>query len=596
MVESDANLSVDCKLLQDATLKKFKQYKTLLQGDDKSNDVPFWDIVVITGGDEEQARSYELQLNEKLSNKEIPLCTKYYVFADPKGPKIGNGGATLHALEQLEQKVPEDYLNNAKILLLHAGGYSQRLPHVSVIGKIFMALPFGNPMYQMLEMLLVMYIDFPAKMNPGVFVTASDIIFLFDTNGDWSFTGAGFTAIGLPESVEIGTTHGVYVPTDMNALRSECKKDPAKTVFMCEVKQFLHKVTPEIMESNGAVIPGTKQVYVDNSYYFDRATAKRLNEFYLKHKPLTCEIDAYGDFLQALGPDANSEYTTNTVNVTEETADLVHIRKLVFDLLKGTNLKVILFHQGIFIHTGTTKEYLYHYCHSDVMKQTCGSQNEVMVKYMHAIEQQVSEDNLKKPKRSLFTDCYLMHSVVEDPESVTMLKDSVIEFCHIESGVAVQENCILSNLHIPANSTIPASSYLHTVAVTVSDELKYATFAFDIYDSMKASVPFERRSDLPWYGTTMGQALQSLHIDSLSEVWPSPCDKYTLWNAKLFPTFSSRKDSANYAIKMIGVLRGAYQGALPKSNGFKVALCDMLKHKSVKQLLDDHKHLKLLIH
>ena len=25
------------------------------------------------------------------------------------------------------------------------------------------------------------------------------------------------------------------------------------------------------------------------------------------------------------------------------------------------------------------------------MKQTCGSQNEVMVKYMHAIEQQVSE-------------------------------------------------------------------------------------------------------------------------------------------------------------------------------------------------------------
>ena len=33
---------------------------------------------------------------------------RYYVFADPKGPKIGNGGATLHVLEQLEQKVPED--------------------------------------------------------------------------------------------------------------------------------------------------------------------------------------------------------------------------------------------------------------------------------------------------------------------------------------------------------------------------------------------------------------------------------------------------------------------------------------------------------
>ena len=46
-----------------------------------------------------------------------------------------------------------------------------------------MALPFGNPMYRMLEMLLIMYIDFPAKMNPGVFITASDILFLFDSKG-----------------------------------------------------------------------------------------------------------------------------------------------------------------------------------------------------------------------------------------------------------------------------------------------------------------------------------------------------------------------------------------------------------------------------
>ena len=49
-----------------------------------------------------------------------------------------------------------------------------------------MALPFGSPMYQMFEMLLIMYIDFPGKMNPGIFVTASDIIFLFDTEGNFN--------------------------------------------------------------------------------------------------------------------------------------------------------------------------------------------------------------------------------------------------------------------------------------------------------------------------------------------------------------------------------------------------------------------------
>ena len=38
---------------------------------------PFWDIIVITGGDEEQAESYELQLKAKLDSKEIPTWIKY---------------------------------------------------------------------------------------------------------------------------------------------------------------------------------------------------------------------------------------------------------------------------------------------------------------------------------------------------------------------------------------------------------------------------------------------------------------------------------------------------------------------------------------
>ena len=32
---------------------------------------------MITGGDEEQAESYEIQLKAKLDNNEIPKCTKY---------------------------------------------------------------------------------------------------------------------------------------------------------------------------------------------------------------------------------------------------------------------------------------------------------------------------------------------------------------------------------------------------------------------------------------------------------------------------------------------------------------------------------------
>ena len=60
------------------------------------------------------------------------------------------------------------YVSLAKVLLVHAGGYSQRLPNFSVLGKIFMALPCGDPMLDMFDALLVMYIDLPERMHPGV--------------------------------------------------------------------------------------------------------------------------------------------------------------------------------------------------------------------------------------------------------------------------------------------------------------------------------------------------------------------------------------------------------------------------------------------
>ncbi len=64
---------------------------------------PFWDVILLTASDVDQAAAYEAQIEAKLSRKEIPPA-RYFVIADPPGPKIGNGGATLEALRWLEQK------------------------------------------------------------------------------------------------------------------------------------------------------------------------------------------------------------------------------------------------------------------------------------------------------------------------------------------------------------------------------------------------------------------------------------------------------------------------------------------------------------
>jgi fucose-1-phosphate guanylyltransferase len=44
---------------------------------------------------------------------------------------------------------------------------------------------------------------------------------------------------------------------------------------------------------------GVDEVYTDSAFFFDRSTAKSLLQFYTANKPLQCEVDAYGDFLQA---------------------------------------------------------------------------------------------------------------------------------------------------------------------------------------------------------------------------------------------------------------------------------------------------------
>ena len=66
----------------------------------------------------------------------------------------------------------------------------------------------------MLELKLAMYIEFPQRMIPGVFITCADDIELFVSEGDWTFTEPGVTAMGHPSPVEIGTTHGVFALSD----------------------------------------------------------------------------------------------------------------------------------------------------------------------------------------------------------------------------------------------------------------------------------------------------------------------------------------------------------------------------------------------
>jgi len=96
----------------------------------------------------------------------------------------------MHAVVRLREIYGVDELSKKYVLLINAGGQSQRLPSASVLGKIFSPLPIGEDTekdegeehketganWQLLELKLACYTPLLSRMKPGFMHVASDTI------------------------------------------------------------------------------------------------------------------------------------------------------------------------------------------------------------------------------------------------------------------------------------------------------------------------------------------------------------------------------------------------------------------------------------
>ncbi|XP_045657973.1 fucose-1-phosphate guanylyltransferase [Ursus americanus] len=555
--------------LREATQRKLRRFSELRGKPVAAGE--FWDIVAITAADEKQELAYKQQLSEKLKKKELPLGVQYHVFVDPAGAKIGNGGSTLCALRCLE-KLYGDKWNSFTILLIHSGGYSQRLPNASALGKIFTALPFGNPIYQMLELKLAMYIDFPSHMNPGILVTCADDIELYSI-GECEFIRfdkPGFTALAHPSSLTVGTTHGVFVLEPFNDLEYRDLE------YRC-CHRFLHKPSIEKMHQFDAVYrPDTpslkldsEYVYTDSLFYMDHKSAKKLLDFYEKIGTLNCEIDAYGDFLQALGPGATVEYTRNTSNVTKEEAELIDMRQRIFHLLKGTSLNVVVLNNSRFYHIGTTEEYLFHFTSDSSLKSELGLQS-IAFSIFPVI-----------PECSGNTSC-IIQSVLDSRCSVAA--GSVVEYSRLGPDVSVGENCIISGCHIMTTAVLPAYSFLCSLSLKMNGHLKYSTMAFGVQDNLKKNAKtLSDLKSLQFFGVCFLSCLDIWNLEVTEELFSGNKTCLSLWNARIFPVCSSLSDSVTTSLKMLNAIQN--KSALSLNNYTLLSIEEMLVYKDVEDMI-----------
>lgn len=113
----------------------------------KSNFIK-WDYIILTASNEEQAEVYRQQINARLEKHLLPDTTRYVVLPDPDGKRVGSGGATFNVLRyiaQVDGEVRENYFAGKRILVIHSGGDSKRVPQYSACGKLFSPVPRELP-------------------------------------------------------------------------------------------------------------------------------------------------------------------------------------------------------------------------------------------------------------------------------------------------------------------------------------------------------------------------------------------------------------------------------------------------------------------
>ncbi len=186
----------------------------------------------MTASNEAQATASRNQIENRLEKGLLPEETTYAVLPDPEGKRVGSGVATFQVMRYIADQEPEreNPFKNRRILVIHSGGDSKRVPQYSAIGKLFSPVPRELPdgrSYTLFDEFIVGMSGVPSRIQEGMLVLSGDVLLLFNPlQIDAQFDGAA--AISIKEPVATGKNHGVFLNDGHDY-----------------VKCFLHKQTEE---------------------------------------------------------------------------------------------------------------------------------------------------------------------------------------------------------------------------------------------------------------------------------------------------------------------------------------------------------------
>lgn len=441
------------------------------------------------------------------------------------------------------------------------------MPSASALGKIFLSVPLGEPLYQMLDLKLALFVHLPRRMNPGVLVTCADDLVLYSAEEEPGFDRPGVSALAHPSPLSVGTTHGVFV------LEPGVVGVTGRDVEYRACSHFLHKPSMDTMRHGGAVfrkegIAQEEWVYTDSSFYMDHTTVTSLLELYHQIQPLICEVDAYGDFLQSLGSGNMPEYIHTPGG---EEGELLQVREKIFHHLRGTPFNVVVLNESRFYHLGTMNEYLHHLTQDPHLQEALGLLS--------------NGSSLLPPDVYEGRDTSVIHSVVQP--GARLSPGVVLEYSRLEPEVTVGQNSIISGCWVESGLSVPPLTFLHTLRLSSHNAPgRFVTVAFGVLDDLKRTSPDHASlSQLE----LLGRPLQE-HVSRWGwnpEGMTFSGSGRSLWSCRLFPVCMDMRSSFRSTLLMVQGVRGGGQ-----DNGERISLQDALQGKDLENMLKFRRELR----
>ena len=332
-----------------------------------------FDLLVLTAADSRQAAIYERAVGRLVECGVLPV-DDLLVVPDPGGRRVGSGGATLEAAARAAMHLHAGragldlhaIFRDRRVLVVHSGGETRRLPAFAGLGKILLPLPEVGPLggsLTMLEAIVAESVSLPGPRDGQFMVVTGDAVVPLRSTGNVHPERAGITGVAQRATLERGGRHGVYVADEAGRLLDMLQKPGPEEVRRAGgiLSGLGDEGGEELLVDTGVLSfdPDSIARWLEAAGVESDATGPRVGPGLLAaiHAGETGSVELYHELLKAVPPsvpDADFDVLIEDAMHPARAAKLWDWRSRVI----GMPFHVDVADSDPFLHPGTTSEFI----------------------------------------------------------------------------------------------------------------------------------------------------------------------------------------------------------------------------------------------